>query len=291
MLVLRPELVDIDKMRDADGSRPHRGRRLPLRGPACLHQRGHRIPVARVEVDGASAVADVVAPRVSRRAAHSEKPPLAKNPIHRTTPATTPPTARLRPTTTPRADIVNAATKLFSEQGYAQTTMSDIARASGLSSRRCITGCATRNSCYRRRCWSTGAAEVSSPRSVRLRLAGGQLYRLLRFDTMQPALSPIDFNEIQRIAHEQRTEFHQSGRDYERRLKDGSPISSGRDQRGQFIDCDAKRRPGLLLNFDEGAQKRTRLHTDQGDRGWRRRSRVGEQVAIIAVRAACSTTE
>ena len=32
----------------------------------------------------------------------------------------------------PRADIVNAATKLFSEKGYAQTTMSDIARASGL---------------------------------------------------------------------------------------------------------------------------------------------------------------
>jgi AcrR family transcriptional regulator len=36
------------------------------------------------------------------------------------------------PSESPRAGIVNAATKLFSEKGYAQTTMSDIARASGL---------------------------------------------------------------------------------------------------------------------------------------------------------------
>ena len=38
-----------------------------------------------------------------------------------------------------------------------------------------------------------------------------------------------------------------------------------------------------MLNFDEGAQKRTRLHTDQGDRV-EEAIRVGEQVAIIAVR-------
>jgi AcrR family transcriptional regulator len=35
-------------------------------------------------------------------------------------------------TTSPRTGIVNAATRLFSEKGYAQTTMSDIARAVGL---------------------------------------------------------------------------------------------------------------------------------------------------------------
>jgi AcrR family transcriptional regulator len=41
-------------------------------------------------------------------------------------------TAATAPTTSPKSDIVHAATKLFSEKGYAQTTMSDIARASGL---------------------------------------------------------------------------------------------------------------------------------------------------------------
>ena len=46
------------------------------------------------------------------------------------------------------------------------------------------------------------------------RLTGGQAVSLLRFDTMQLAMSPIDFNEIQRIAHDQRTEFHQFWTDY-----------------------------------------------------------------------------
>jgi hypothetical protein len=37
------------------------------------------------------------------------------------------------------------------------------------------------------------------------------------------------------------------------------------------------------LNFDEGAQKRTRLHADPGDRT-ADAVRVGEQVATLAVR-------
>jgi hypothetical protein len=52
---------------------------------------------------------------------------------------------------------------------------------------------------------------------------------------------------------------------------------------GRFIECDREQTAGLLLNFDEGAQKRTRLHTDQGDR-IDEAIRVGEQVAVIAVR-------
>jgi len=187
-------------------------------------------------------------------------------------------------TTTPRADIVNAATKLFSEQGYAQTTMSDIARASGLQ----------QSSLYY---WFRNKEQLlqetllvnRAPLKFIAEVGAGsgspavKLYRLLRFDTMQLALSPIDFNEIQRIAHEQRTEFHQFWTDYER-LKDwvtdliGAAISEGK-----FIDCDREETAGLLLNFDEGAQKRTRLHTDQGDRV-EEAIRVGEQVAIIAVR-------
>jgi AcrR family transcriptional regulator len=188
------------------------------------------------------------------------------------------------PTTPPRAGIVNAATKLFSEKGYAQTTMSDIARASGLQ----------QSSLYY---WFRNKEQLlgetllvnRAPLKFIADVGAGsgspavKLYRLLRFDTMQLALSPIDFNEIQRIAHDQRTEFHQFWTDYER-LKDwvvdliGAAISEGK-----FIDCDRQETAGLLLNFDEGAQKRTRLHTDQGDRV-EEAIRVGEQVAIIAVR-------
>jgi AcrR family transcriptional regulator len=184
----------------------------------------------------------------------------------------------------PRAGIVSAATKLFSEKGYAQTTMSDIARASGLQ----------QSSLYY---WFRNKEQLlgetllvnRAPLKFIAEVGAGsgspavKLYRLLRFDTMQLAMSPIDFNEIQRIAHDQRTEFHQFWTDYER-LKNwvvdliGAAISEGK-----FIDCDREETAGLLLNFDEGAQKRTRLHTDHGDR-IEEAVRVGEQVAIIAVR-------
>lgn len=110
-----------------------------------------------------------------------------------------------------------------------------------------------------------------------------KLYRLLRFDTMQLAMSPIDFNEIQRIAHDQRREFHQFWTDYERLRQWVADLIGAAINEGRFIDCDKEETAGLLLNFDEGAQKRTRLHTDQGDRV-EEANRVGEQVATIAVR-------
>lgn len=110
-----------------------------------------------------------------------------------------------------------------------------------------------------------------------------KLYRLLRFDTMQLALSPIDFNEIQRIAHDQRTEFHEFWTDYERLRQWVADLIGAAISEGKFIECDREETAGLLLNFDEGAQKRTRLHTDEGDRV-AEAIRVAEQVAVIAVR-------
>ncbi|HYO00801.1 MAG TPA: hypothetical protein VET27_02400 [Mycobacterium sp.] len=110
-----------------------------------------------------------------------------------------------------------------------------------------------------------------------------KLYRLLRFDTMQLAMSPIDFNEIQRIAHVQRAEYHQFWTEYERLEQWVVDLIGAAIGEGKFIDCDKETTAGLLLNFDHGAQKQTRLHTDQGDRVGEA-IRVGEQVAIIAVR-------
>src|SRR6478735_5385993 len=238
MLVLRPELVDTDKMRDADD---------PDRTEGTVF----RYAVQHVSTNGVTGYPS--------RASKSMGLELWR-------------------------DVVPAATRLFSEKGYAQTTMSDIARASGLQ----------QSSLYY---WFRNKEQLlqetllvnRAPLKFIAEVGAGsgspavKLYRLLRFDTMQLALSPIDFNEIQRIAHDQRTEFHQFWTDYER-LKDwvvdliGAAITEGK-----FIECDREETAGLLLNFDEGAQKRTRLHTDQGDRA-DEAIRVGEQVATIAVR-------
>ncbi|GAS94079.1 transcriptional regulator [Mycolicibacterium canariasense] len=188
------------------------------------------------------------------------------------------------PPASPRTGIVNAATKLFSERGYAQTTMSDIARAAGLQ----------QSSLYY---WFRNKEQLlqetllvnRAPLKFIAEVGAGsgspavKLYRLLRFDTMQLAMSPIDFNEIQRIAYEQRDEFHQFWTDYERLRQWVVDLIGAAVGEGKFIDCDREETAGLLLNFDEGAQKRTRLHPDRGDRA-EEAIRVGEQVATIAVR-------
>ncbi|WP_396931267.1 TetR/AcrR family transcriptional regulator [Mycolicibacterium sp.] len=186
--------------------------------------------------------------------------------------------------TSPRAGIVNAATRLFSEKGYAQTTMSDIARAAGLNQSSLYYWFRNKEQLLGETLLVNRAplgfiAEVgagSGPPAVKL-------YRLLRFDTIQLALSPIDFNEIQRIAHEQRTDFHQFWTDYERLRGWVSDLIGAAVAEGKFIACDRDETAGLLLNFDEGAQKRTRLHTDEGERVTEA-VRVAEQVATIAVR-------
>jgi AcrR family transcriptional regulator len=188
------------------------------------------------------------------------------------------------PPASPRTGIVNAATKLFSERGYAQTTMSDIARAAGLQQSSLYYWFRNKEQLLQETLLVNRAplkfiAEVgagSGPPAVKL-------YRLLRFDTMQLAMSPIDFNEIQRIAYEQRSEFHQFWTDYERLRQWVVDLIGAAVGEGKFIDCDREETASLLLNFDEGAQKRTRLHPDSGHRA-EEAIRVGEQVATIAVR-------
>ncbi|OKH75080.1 hypothetical protein EB72_13535 [Mycobacterium sp. SWH-M1] len=97
--------------------------------------------------------------------------------------------AESAPAGSPRTGIVSAATRLFSEKGYAQTTMSDIARAAGLQ----------QSSLYywfRNKEQLLGETLVvnRAPLKFIAEVGAGsgspavKLYRLLRFDTMQLAL-------------------------------------------------------------------------------------------------------
>lgn len=183
-----------------------------------------------------------------------------------------------------RDRIIDAATKLFSANGYAQTTMSDIARAAGLQQSSLYYWFRNKEGLLQEALLVNRAplrfiAEVGAGSGS----PAVKLYRLLRFDTLQLALSPIDFNEIQRIAHVQRAEFEQFWTDYERLRQWVADLIGAAISEGRFIDCDADETAALLLNFDEGAQKRTRLHTDDEDRV-AEAVRVAEQVAVIAVR-------
>ncbi|MEU0495971.1 helix-turn-helix domain-containing protein [Mycobacterium sp. NPDC006124] len=184
----------------------------------------------------------------------------------------------------PRAGIVDAATKLFSEKGYAHTTMSDVARAAGLQQSSLYYWFRNKEQLLQ----ETLAVNRASLDFVAQVGAGSgspavKLYRLLRFDTMQLALSPIDFNEIQRIAHRQRADFHQFWRDYERLTQWVVDLIGAGVGEGRFLDCDRVQTAELLLTFGEGAQKRVRLTAEPEDRV-AAAVRVGEQVATLALR-------
>ncbi|MCV7424084.1 TetR/AcrR family transcriptional regulator [Mycobacterium yunnanensis] len=184
----------------------------------------------------------------------------------------------------PRAGIVDAATKLFSEKGYAQTTMSDVARASGLQQSSLYYWFRSKEQLLQETLAVNRAsldfiAEVG-PGSGSPAL---KLYRLLRFDAMQLALSPMDFNEIERIAHQQRADFHQFWRDYERLTQWVVDLIGAGVGEGKFVDCDKAQTAELLLSFGEGAQKRARLTAEAGDRV-AAAVRIGEQVATLSLR-------
>jgi AcrR family transcriptional regulator len=193
----------------------------------------------------------------------------------------------------PRDDIIAAATKLFAERGYAQTTMSDIARAVGLQ----------QSSLYywfrRKELLLQEALVVNrAPLEFIGRVGAGsgspalKLYRLLRYDTRQLALSPIDFNEIERIAENQQDEFIDFWRDYTRLHEWVASLVRAAIDEDLFIDCDPAETATGLLCFNEGVQKRFRYqvrHAPGGGNPFVHQPLSAEQwaelVAVTAVRS------
>lgn len=195
--------------------------------------------------------------------------------------------------------IIAAATRLFAERGYAQTTMSDIAREAGLQ----------QSSLYywfrRKELILQEALAVNrAPLEFIGRVGAGsgspalKLYRLLRYDTRQLALSPVDFNEIERIAENQPDEFIDFWRDYTR-LHEwvASLVRAGIDE-GLFIDCDPDETATALLCFNEGVQKRYRRqerHSPRGDNPFAHKPLTADQwaelEATMAVRSALKHPE
>ena len=103
----------------------------------------------------------------------------------------------------PRDEVVSAAARLFAEQGFAQTTMSEIARSAGLQ----------QSSLYywfaRKELILQAVFAVNRcPLEFIERIGAGsgspalKLYRLIRFDTAQLCESPCDVLEVAALAAE-----------------------------------------------------------------------------------------
>jgi AcrR family transcriptional regulator len=164
----------------------------------------------------------------------------------------------------PRDEIVAVATRLFAERGFAQTTMSEIARAAGLQ----------QSSLYywfkRKELILQATFAINRvPLEFIERIGAGsaspglKLYRLIRFDTRQLCLSPCGVHEVERLAAQQPDVFASYWRDRQG-LHNwvAMLVRAGLDE-GQFVDGgDADLVALGLLSFGEGVQHWFR-HQDQ----------------------------
>lgn len=155
----------------------------------------------------------------------------------------------------PRDEIVAAATRLFAERGFAQTTMSEIARAAGLQ----------QSSLYywfkRKELILQATFAVNRvPLEFIERIGAGsgspglKLYRLARFDTRQLCLSPCDVNEVERLASQQPDVFTDYWRDRQRLHNWVATLVRAGIDEGQFIEVDPELAALGLLSFNEGVQ-------------------------------------
>ena len=167
----------------------------------------------------------------------------------------------------PREEIIAAATRLFATQGYAGTTMSEIAKAAGLQ----------QSSLYywfnRKELILQAAFGVNrAPLDFVIRMgsepgsAGLRLYRLLRFDIRQLCLAPCDVNEVERMAAAQPDVFadfwadRQALHDWVEQL-----VRAGMEG-GEFREVDPVLSALNLLSANEGIPNWFRNQADHAPR-------------------------
>lgn len=119
-----------------------------------------------------------------------------------------------------------------------------------------------------------------------------KLYRLLRYDTYQMCQSPIDFNEIERLAENQPEDFIDFWTDYTRLHEWVAVLVMAGIDEGELIEVDPQETATELLCFDEAVQKRCRYQPrHQGDSknpfGYEARTPAewAERVASLSLRA------
>jgi AcrR family transcriptional regulator len=159
--------------------------------------------------------------------------------------------------TSPRDEIIRAATRLFAEQGYAKTTMKSIAEAVGLR----------QPSVYY---WFRNKEELlhatasinrfSAAVVAALRKSGAgpsqKLYRLLYEDTKHICLlGPLDYHQVESVAYQRPEEFSEFWTDYRTlfdgivELIDAAMVSS------EFRHSDPQLSGAAALSLNEGLQK------------------------------------
>jgi AcrR family transcriptional regulator len=164
------------------------------------------------------------------------------------------------PTGSPRQDIIREATALFVAKGYAETTMTEIARSAGLRQSSLYYWFARKELILQtlleenRSSLALAAVLEAAPGA-----AAPRLYAVLHADVLQLCSAPLDFYEFERVARLQPQNFGAFFDDYAElhRLVE-SLVRQGVDA-GEFDTVDPADAATAALGLNEGLQRHYRL--------------------------------
>jgi len=168
----------------------------------------------------------------------------------------------------PRREILQAASRLFAERGYAQTTMTQVAREVGLGQSSLYYWFRSKEDLLK--------ALVSANREsldVAERLSAGdapaavRLFAVLHADVLQMCEGPLDFYDLERAARAQPDVFAEVLDDYGRLRDELERIVESGVGEGSLVAADARLAVVACLAQTEGVQHRFRTPTpDASDR-------------------------
>lgn len=156
----------------------------------------------------------------------------------------------------PREEILAVASRLFAERGVAATTMSEIARRSGLRQSSLYYYFRDKEAILGE--IAAAANQVILGHLERVESDGGppalRLYRLVRLDTRQLCEFPFDINELYRLSALQEERFAAFWAERQALNDRVAAIVAEGVEAGDLADVDPRLAALVLLSNDEGVQ-------------------------------------
>ncbi|WP_104168625.1 TetR/AcrR family transcriptional regulator [Arthrobacter sp. SX1312] len=159
----------------------------------------------------------------------------------------------------PRQEIIREATALFIAKGYAETTMSEIARSAGLRQSSVYYWFARKEHILQALLEENrGSLQMAQALEPASGPAAARLYSVLHADAVQLCASPLDFYEFERVARSQPQNFGAFFEDYsELHRLAASIIRQGIDS-GELRGVDPESAATAALSLNEGLQRHYR---------------------------------
>lgn len=159
----------------------------------------------------------------------------------------------------PRLEIIREATALFVAKGYAETTMSEIARSAGLRQSSVYYWFARKEHILQALLEENrGSLQMAQTLAPAAGPAAARLYAVLYADAAQLCASPLDFYEFERVARSQPQNFGAFFEDYgELHRLVSSIIRQGVDS-GELRNVDPDAAATAALGLNEGLQRHYR---------------------------------